>query len=108
MPSTFDIVAGSINVNLAPKTKLEEILQNLQTIISTVRGSVPLDRAFGIDPDIVDRPILEAQARITDEILRAVREYEPRARINNVGFAGNPDGRLIPKINVTITTGTGG
>ena len=105
MELTYDVTAGAGPLTLAPRTELEEILQNIRVIVSTMKGSVPLDRAFGINPDVVDMPILQAKARVTEEIIRAIRTYEPRARINKVGFAGNPDGRLIPKVNVTILLG---
>ena len=45
MPATYEIKPVTDNrISLAPKVKLLRFLQNVQTIISTVRGSVPLDR----------------------------------------------------------------
>ena len=48
MPATYEIKPVTDNrISLAPESEVAEILQNVQTIISTVRGSVPLDREFG-------------------------------------------------------------
>lgn len=45
MPATYEIKPVTDNrISLAPESEVAEILQNVQTIISTVRGSVPLDR----------------------------------------------------------------
>ena len=45
MSATYEIKPVTDNrISLAPESEVAEILQNVQTIISTVRGSVPLDR----------------------------------------------------------------
>ena len=44
MSATYEIKPVTDNrISLAPESEVAEILQNVQTIISTVRGSVPLD-----------------------------------------------------------------
>ncbi|MSS82373.1 GPW/gp25 family protein [Acidaminococcus fermentans] len=90
------------DIDFAPKTVRAEILQNVRTIISTVMYSVPLDRAFGIDASFLDRPMAVAQAAISSEILRAVRRYEPRATITTISFTGDEDGKMVPKVEVSI------
>nr|DAV19468.1 MAG TPA: lysozyme [Caudoviricetes sp.] len=89
-------------INFAPKTLAEEVLQNVRMIISTVKYSVPMDRAFGIDGAIVDRPINIAKAHLTNEIFRAVRRYEPRAIIEAIDFNGDESGKLTPIIKIRI------
>ena len=89
-------------INLAPATLAEEVLQNVRMIISTVKYSVPMDREFGIDGAVVDRPINIAKAHITNEIFRAVRRYEPRAVIESIDFDGDECGQLTPTITVRI------
>ncbi len=89
-------------VNFAPQTEVEEILQNVRTIISTEIYSVPLDRDFGIDASFVDKPTAKAQAMLSSEIIRAVREYEPRATISSISFTADIDGKLTPNVEVTI------
>lgn len=89
-------------INLAPKTTVEEVLQNVRTIISTIKYEIPLDRGFGIDGDVIDMPMQQAQAKLTQEIFRAVRQYEPRAIIESISFAGDASGKMVPKMEVSI------
>lgn len=89
-------------IDLAPKTTVEEVLQNVRTIITTIKYEIPLDRDFGIDGDVIDMPMQQAQAKLSQEIFRAVRQYEPRAVIESIDFSGDESGRLIPKLEVSI------
>lgn len=89
-------------IDLAPKTTVEEVLQNVRTIITTIKYEIPLDRDFGIDGDVIDMPMQQAQAKLSQEIFRAVRQYEPRAVIESIDFSGGESGRLIPKLEVSI------
>lgn len=90
-------------IDLAPKTTVEEVLQNVRTIITTIKYEIPLDRDFGIDGDVIDMSMQQAQAKLSQEIFRAVRQYEPRAVIESIDFSGDESGRLIPKLEVSIS-----
>ena len=99
----YTINGGDVpQIDFAPATVAEEVLQNVRTIISTIKYSVPMDREFGIDGTVVDRPINLAKAHLTNEIFRAVKMYEPRAVIESVEFTGDAVGRLTPTIKVSI------
>jgi len=89
-------------IDFAPATVVEEVIQNVRTIVTTIKYSIPLDREFGIDGAVVDLPINVAKARLTNEIFRAVRRYEPRAVIESITFKGEETGRLIPTVGVSI------
>ena len=89
-------------IDFAPATVVEEVIQNVRTIVTTIKYSIPLDREFGIDGSVVDLPINVAKARLTNEIFRAVRRYEPRAVIESITFKGEETGRLIPTMEVSI------
>lgn len=96
------LVQVSGGINWAPGNEVEEVLQNIRTILSTVKGSVPLDRDFGIDGSYVDMPMPAAKAKLASEIMQAVKKYEPRATITSVNFTGDETGILQPKIEVRI------
>ena len=99
----IDVMAELGPVNFCPATELEEVLQNVRTIITTRKGSVPMDREFGIDGDIQDLPIGVAQAKLSAEIVEAVNRFEPRARVKQVIYDGNEqDGLLRAKVRVAI------
>lgn len=100
---TYEISGGEMPpLNLAPATLAEEVLQNVRMIISTVKYSVPMDREFGIDGAVIDRPVNVAKAHLSNEIFRAVRRYEPRAVIESIDFDGDESGQLTPRIKVRI------
>ena len=98
----FDITATPGPINFKP-TRLEEILQNVRTILVTLKHSVPLDRNFGISATMLDSPMPAAQAKLTAEIIDAVQRYEPRVHVTQVTYSGNgADGVLRPKVRVKI------
>lgn len=89
-------------IDIAPKNDVNEILQNVRTILATTKGTIPLDREFGIDGSVIDMPTMQAQAYLTNEIFQAIRRYEPRVSIDNITFDGEISGKLILKVVITI------
>lgn len=85
-------------------TGTEEILQNIKTILTTPASTVPFDRDFGIDWSLVDLPIREAKARLTVEYIEKIRKYEPRAKVKQVTFEANQEGKLIPKVVIDLVS----
>lgn len=43
-------------ISFAPGTVAAEVLQNVRTILATRKGTVPLDRDFGLEWEHVDKP----------------------------------------------------
>ncbi len=105
MAASVTVIADPAAVNFAPATPIEEIVQNLRTILNTAVGTVPLDRDFGVPVDLVDAPQPVALARLTAQIVKAVHRYEPRAAVKRVTYTGDADGRLVPKLEVEIDVG---
>lgn len=90
-------------INIAPKTDVEEILQNVSMIISTPKFSVPLDRGFGLSQRFVDMPIKAAKSVFIAEIIDAVERNEPRAEVISVAIKHTDvPGVLIPIVEVEI------
>lgn len=89
-------------VNFAPASELDEIAQNVRCILATVAGSVCLDRDFGIDADLLDQPTPRAVALLQANIIGAVREIEPRARVSRVRIGVDGDGVLTPEVEIRI------
>ena len=85
---------------------VSEILQNVRTIMTTPKGSVPLRRGWFVDYSLLDQPLEVAKARLRAEIYEAVRQYEPRVEVTEIGFADTSDdlmsGRLIPRVKIEI------
>ena len=82
-----------------------EILQNVAVILGTVKGTVPLDREFGLDITFLDSPLPVARARFSAEVATEIEKQEPRVRVTRVDFDETPDagdGILFPRVSVEI------
>lgn len=93
----------SIKINLAPKTLIEEIIQNVSMILQTIKYTAPLYREFGISARYVDKPMQIAETLLISEIYAAIEKYEPRAQIANISFDHDEKtGKLNPRLEVEI------
>lgn len=100
---TIDITAELGAVDFAPDSELKEIAQNVRTILTTFKKTVPMDRELGVNGAIIDLPIAAAQASMTADIVAAVSRYEPRAKVVSVDYHGKEvDGRITPKVRIKI------
>ena len=99
----IDVTAELKDIIFIPASEYEEILQNVRTIITTMKKTVPMDREFGIDGELIDLPIAAAQAKLTGAIVAAVAKYEPRAQVVSVDYEGKEtDGTLQPKVRIKL------
>lgn len=98
MQYVFSIKKG---INIMPRNTAEEIIQNVSAIVTTLKGTVPLDREFGISADILDAP-MNRQSRLIGEIAEAIEKFEPRARLRRTEFKGNENGELNPTLTLEI------
>ena len=90
-------------VNLAPGTVYEEVIQNLWFLYSSIEYDIPLDRALGLNATYIDKPIEAAKALATTDIYDKTEEYEPRAEITNIYFKADYErGILKPIVEVEI------
>lgn len=94
-----------MNINFSPQSLEEEIRQNIETIVTTVIGSVPLDRGFGLPVTEVDGTPDIAQARLTGQVMTAIAKYETRAEVTGVSFTQDHD-RLVPIVFYRIKEAT--
>ncbi|AXD44197.1 hypothetical protein [Salmonella enterica] len=100
---TWPVSASSYRINWAPQTVVEEVLQNVSTILATQPGTVPYSRKLGVTSGLVDSqaPVLLLWPR---EIIQKVSEFEPRAIIHSVSFdkANASDGVIRPKLVIGV------
>jgi hypothetical protein len=89
-------------INFAPNSVIEEVLQNIQMIITTVRGTVPLDRNFGVSDKFVDRPVPAVNALVRADVFNAIETYESRAEVVEIFLDYDESGKLTTKIEVEI------
>ena len=101
---TWLITTTPKTVNLAPASVLEEVLQNVYTILTTVRYSVPLERGFGLDGELIDLPIPVAQAKMSASILQQIAKYEPRCKVVRISYVNQDETDSIGGGNRWILT----
>jgi phage baseplate assembly protein W len=81
----------------------EEILRNVAVLLSTPVGTVPFDRDFGVDFDVVDLPMNRIKGRYTVEVITKIKKYEPRCKVKKITFEYNGEtGKVIPKVVLAI------
>ena len=103
MEEIFEVTANTNDLKIFPSSELEEITQNVRMIITTQKFSVPMDRNFGINSAMTDKPISAARAKLIAEIVAAVNEFEPRAKVTEVIFLDNEmDGILNVKVRFKL------
>ena len=98
----IDFTAASILSAKAATPLEEEVIRNVRVIVSTIKGQVALDRDFGMDPDLLDMPIPDAESFFLVQAMDQVRIYEPRAIVQTVEFESDMNGKLSPKVVIEI------
>ena len=100
------ITVGSSNITLTPKNFSEEIIQNVNVIVTTIMGNVPLDRKFGISGEIIDTSSVKGKSKLMIYLLESVQDFEPRIEVTAVDFIEDiksaEKGTLIPRLEVRI------
>ncbi|RXZ84577.1 hypothetical protein EBB07_00740 [Paenibacillaceae bacterium] len=85
---------------------IDELLQNVRTIITTVSGTVPLHRSFGISVASLDKPLEVSQAIMTSDIVTAITDFEPRVEVVSVTFdTDESDGKLMTVVAIRLKEG---
>jgi len=80
-----------------------EIIQNCRTILTTPKGTVPLDREFGISAELIDSPTPGIRAKAEQEIFLAFKKYEPRVVIKEITWKAELlSGKVMPNVAVQV------
>lgn len=88
-----------MSINWSP-TPVEEVAQNVRTLLVTAPGSVPLSRELGTPQDMVDTPESVVAAQLKNAVVQAVKRYEPRVRVDAVRITSDVDGKLVATANL--------
>lgn len=77
----------------------EDILNKVSFLLSCIKGTIPMNREIGLDPDIISSPAYVAQNLYTISAIELIDEFEPRASVEEVSFVESGGaGNLIPKV----------
>lgn len=92
-----------IELKINPETVVDEVLQNLWFLYSSIEYDVPLNRAFGLNATYLDKPIETAKALAMSDIFEKTELYEPRAEIVDITFKVDYERGIIkPIVEVRI------
>lgn len=96
------IDVGSIKIRFDyDSPEIESISRCLRTLYSTREGKQPLDRAFGLNWDFIDKPLPVAQNEFAFEVMKKTSKYEPRAKVKAASFEyDSQSGNMIPVITL--------
>lgn len=94
----YTITYNPSEINFRPSSELEEIFQNINTILGTVKFSVPFLRDFGLKAESIDKPMNIVIPIYMNEVIEAVEKYEPRVLVEEIEFEADIEGHTYPKI----------
>ena len=100
----YDLLLMPSGVVFMPDNETQEILQNVMTICTTQKYSVPMDRLLGLEGSFLDEAVGKARAKLKSEVVRAVKKYEPRARVTAIDFTTDLNGKVVPRIRIKIVS----
>lgn len=105
MAAIFDVSGTPEAINFGA-TGYEEIAQNVRMILTTLTGTVPLDRDFpGIESPL-DLPIPAAQAKLSAQLYRAIPAHEPRVKVRAIRYEQTVseamNGTVIPVVTIEV------
>lgn len=90
-------------INLAPETVEEDVMQSVAMIFGTPRGSVPYMRGLGVDATLVDNRLTTDINDIVDESFEQTETYEPRMNLQEVSQeASGVNGNVETILKYTI------
>lgn len=75
------------NYIFKPVTTEEEVIQNVENIVSRVKYNVPLVREKGIIAENIDKPREIAKAELMADISEEIDREEPRYKISEVSIS---------------------
>ena len=82
------------------KNKATEIVQNIENIISRIKGNVVLAREKGIDINNVDNPFELVKAEIMANCMEEIEKEEKRFEVKNIEII---EMQNIAKMKIKIT-----
>lgn len=99
----IDVTAEMKGIKIFPDNVMEEIIQNVRTILTTIVGSVPLDRDFGINMDLLDNPVTVIRPLLVHECKTKIEKYEPRVKFVSMEWQADAmEGIMTPTVKVAI------
>lgn len=95
----IEITQNEKNYIFKPKNLSEEITQNIENIVTRIKGNIPLARHKGIIAENVDKPQLIIEAEMTADIVEELEREEKRFKISEINLTSNEEIKTLVKAN---------
>ncbi len=104
MQNIFEVDMRKKQGILIGATGLDGLEQEIRMLLATRKGSVPLDRDYGLTWEYVDLPMPEAMPYMIAEIASQLEKYVPRIKVRDIMFKSDDpvEGILQPTVTVEI------
>lgn len=77
----------------------ESTVRGLQTLYSTIEGTVPMDREFGLDGTMIGYPVEVIKNMYTLDVMEKTEKYFSNVKVTEVTYE-SIDNTLIPTIHL--------
>ena len=81
------------------RTRQEEIVQNIENIVTRIRGNVVLAREKGINFNYIDEPMEVVNAQIIADCMEEIEKEEPRFNVDEIKILENQE---LAKIKIVV------
>ncbi len=90
-------------------SETEDLYKQLNNLLSTRKGTIPINRDFGIDWNVLSQPLDEAESSFVVELMEQIEAYIPELKASEIEFAVEPEnGKIIPTITIERSEQNGG
>lgn len=94
--------ADTKDIILNENEHVSSVLQNVWLLLSTWEGDVPLYRDYGLNPELLHRPINAVESLLVEDITEKIEKYEPRCTLVSCTFSASKNRPDILGITVEI------
>ena len=90
-------------------SETEDLYKQLNNLLSTRKGTVPINRDFGLDWNVLSKPLDEAESDFVAELMEQIEAYIPELKASEIAFAVDPEnGKIVPTITIERSEDNGG
>lgn len=80
----------------------KDIFEKIMFILTLIKGTIPMNREIGLEADILDLPMYEAQNKYTVSAIELIEKFETRVTVDEISFTvDEKNGRMVPEVVVT-------
>lgn len=80
----------------------ERYEQSIGMLLSSVEGSFPCNRKFGIRPDIIDQPVPIAKMEYVQDVSEKMEMFFPELLVDDISFEKSTEEMLCPHIFIAV------